>query len=216
MSVLEARFATPIRAFSFKRFPGLFHARAAPPNQRSGVDWRTLLRRYALKPAMRHGAVTFTVLLALIGSSMFMSITGGVLTPHERRTIAATVASFVLADAAARERLAQDLDRPYPPRRSVHVVPVEPIALPGPPVDADVALLGGDLLGAPAPVRRLRRAPVVVAVSQRLPAAQAALAPVEQACTDKCLTPIAADAGQVDVAVVAPKDAATFDGVTFE
>lgn len=124
-----------------------------------------VLRNRALKPALNHGAVTFTVLMALLLSTMFMSITGGTLTPYERRTLATAFAGVVLGNAEARERLAADEAAPYVPRRSVHLVPIQPIVLPGPPVDADVALLGADLLGAP-PARALPRAPRILPVTQ--------------------------------------------------
>jgi hypothetical protein len=157
---------------------------------------------------MRHGGVTFTVVLALLLSTMFMSVAGGTLTPHERRTLGTAFAA-VLGDAHARKRLSAALAAPYVVRRSVHLVPTQPIALPGPPVDPDLALLGADLLGGDllgtAPV--LARAPEVLAVTQ----VHAGLSidespPLEETCIDKCLTPAAeaafGEAAATDVATL--------------
>lgn len=162
---------------------------------------------------MQHGGISFTVLMALILSTMFMSVTGGALTPHERRTLGTAFVGVVLGNAEAQERLTADAGAAYFPRPSVRLVPLQPIVLPGPPVDADVALLGGDLLGGP-PARAPRRAITLLAAAQ--PAEQAlvdardAAAPILVAvsqrvapCADKaCALPVARGADMGDIAAI--------------
>ena len=199
----------PGLASAFAGLDRFLHRRAhtCPGQPRRGLDWRALLRRHALRPALNHGGVTFTVVMALTLSTMFMSVTGGALTSYERVTLETAFVGVVLGNAEARERLTADADAPYIPRPSVRLVPLQPIALPGPPVDADVALLGADLLGGPLPGAPRRsmtllaaarqagteapRAPVVVAVTQKF----------EAPCADKaCVLPIATGADMGDIA----------------
>lgn len=185
-----------------------------PGQPRRGLDWRALLRRHALRPALNHGGVTFTVVMALTISTMFMSITGGALTSYERQTLQTAFVGVVLGNAEAQERLTADADAPYIPRPSVHLVPLEPIALPGPPLDADVALLGADLLGGPLPGPPRRALTVLAAAARELEAAPAdtptpALAVVavtqhiEAPCAEKaCALPIAGEADMGDIAAI--------------
>jgi hypothetical protein len=174
------------------------------------LDWRALLRRHALRPALNHGGVTFTVVMALTLSTMFMSITGGALTSYERQTLETAFVGVVLGNAEARYRLTADADAPYFPRPSVRLVPLEPIALPGLPVDADVALLGADLLGGPLPGPP-RRARTVLAAARQVEAAPPQSAPavvavtqhVEAPCAEEaCALAIAARADMGDIALI--------------
>lgn len=205
----------PGLASAFAGLDRFLHRRThrCPGQPRRGLDWRAPLRRHALRPALNHGGVTFTVVMALTLSTMFMSITGGALTSYERQTLQTAFVGVVLGNAEAQERLTADADAPYIPRPSVHLVPLEPIALPGPPLDADVALLGADLLGGPLPGPP-RRALTVLAEAREVETAPAntpmpALAVVavtqhvEAPCAERaCALPIAADADMGDIAAI--------------
>lgn len=150
------------------------------------------IRAAALRASQR-GAVR-TSLTALLCSSLFMSVTGGGLKPYEARAIQAAFASLIGQEAAA-HALSADIDAMPVRTKVVHLIPAH---LPGPPVDVDMALLGGDLLGGPlaGEAPRLPDLPRVIAVADATPR------PLDDACMqDACVVPTAtADDAQLLVA----------------
>ncbi|MBC7768083.1 MAG: hypothetical protein H7124_04800 [Phycisphaerales bacterium] len=102
--------------------------------------------RRSLAAARNNSAMTFTSMMALITTSMFMSVTGGGLQPHETRAVQSTFASW-LGDSAA----AAELERatPYSTARAVHLIPLLPINFAETTVAPQIfddGLLGGPMI----------------------------------------------------------------------
>ena len=109
-----------------------------------------------------NNGAAITSIAALVCSSMFMALTGGALKSYEIQALRAGIAGMLGDEAAAQTWEAERRETQWA-TPLVQIVPSAPIELPQPPVDADLALLGPDLLGGPDEAM----SPRVVAVTAR-------------------------------------------------